>query len=202
MRSRFFATIVCAVLFLGFSAPSNAAVVDVSKLYVDSISATFNTSVTFPVTNTTIFSPPGVWVMGEYHGVIANDSVSGINYTVESTGAYGAPPSSGTVDTTLGTIDLVLSDLHMTISGLFSGETDLWNSSTSSIDANSYDPATGAFVYGWSDSASVQYSVLTIPVDYSIEIAGTASPVPLPAAVWLFGSGLAGLIGLKKKFMK
>lgn len=29
-----------------------------------------------------------------------------------------------------------------------------------------------------------------------------ASPVPIPAAVWLFGSGLAGLLGLKRKFFR
>lgn len=29
----------------------------------------------------------------------------------------------------------------------------------------------------------------------------TVSPVPLPGAIWLFGSGLVGLIGLKRKFL-
>jgi hypothetical protein len=33
---------------------------------------------------------------------------------------------------------------------------------------------------------------------YSINVGG--SPVPIPAAAWLFGSGLAGLVGLKRKF--
>jgi hypothetical protein len=28
---------------------------------------------------------------------------------------------------------------------------------------------------------------------------GTVSPVPIPAAVWLFGSGLLGLVGMARR---
>ena len=40
-----------------------------------------------------------------------------------------------------------------------------------------------------------------IPDDYSydISIVGTVSAVPVPAAIWLFGSGLIGLIGFVKR---
>ncbi len=31
---------------------------------------------------------------------------------------------------------------------------------------------------------------------------GVATPVPIPAAVWLLGSGLIGLVGLRKRFKK
>lgn len=31
-------------------------------------------------------------------------------------------------------------------------------------------------------------------------LTGTANPVPIPAAVWLFGSGLFGLVGIRRKF--
>jgi hypothetical protein len=203
MKSRFFATIFCAALVLGFSAPATAAVIDLSTLYVGSVSVTFdpNSILAPPETDTTSYAPPVEWVLGEYQGAMVSGSIGTVNYTVEPTG-----PSSGTVDTTLGTIDLVLSNLHMTVSGLYISDTDfdIWNISTSTIFVNSYDPLTGAFVYGWRDSASILSlnGNFSFPVDYSIEISGTASPVPLPAAVWLFGSGLAGLISLRKKFRK
>lgn len=50
-----------------------------------------------------------------------------------------------------------------------------------------------ALVYGFTDS---------VEFDYRLEIRGltpTASPVPVPGAVWLFGSGLLGLVGLAKR---
>lgn len=36
------------------------------------------------------------------------------------------------------------------------------------------------------------------PSNYNVTLEAT-SPVPIPGAVWLFGSGLVGLIGLKRK---
>ncbi len=37
---------------------------------------------------------------------------------------------------------------------------------------------------------------------FTVGVAGLASPVPIPATVWLFGSCLIGLIGIKKKSSK
>ena len=34
---------------------------------------------------------------------------------------------------------------------------------------------------------------------YGIEISLQTSPVPVPAAIWLFASGLIGLIGISRK---
>lgn len=36
---------------------------------------------------------------------------------------------------------------------------------------------------------------------YRWELLAESSPVPIPGAVWLFGSGLVGLIGLKRKYL-
>lgn len=33
---------------------------------------------------------------------------------------------------------------------------------------------------------------------FTVGVAGLASPVPIPAAIWLFGSGVIGLIGMKR----
>lgn len=48
----------------------------------------------------------------------------------------------------------------------------------------------------YSDARAMQYS---FPHGYVIEF--DAAPVPIPGAVWLLSSGLAGLIGLKRKHL-
>jgi hypothetical protein len=40
------------------------------------------------------------------------------------------------------------------------------------------------------------------PRDLAIDCMGSGAPVPIPGAVWLLGSGLVSLVGLRKKFKK
>jgi hypothetical protein len=35
--------------------------------------------------------------------------------------------------------------------------------------------------------------------EYNLHLAGTVSAIPVPAAVWLFGSGLLGMIGIARR---
>ena len=45
------------------------------------------------------------------------------------------------------------------------------------------------------------FATLSVPQlgQYGIEISQVSSPVPVPAAVWLFGSGLIGLVGMTRR---
>lgn len=197
MKSWGIIRLVMCAFWLGLLSPSNAATIAVDKLNLDSL--TVQVTSTFPGSTSVNYDPPYVWTMGAYQGTIASgsiplSSIGSVNYTLESTNLYGRPPSSGTVDTSLGTIDLQPADLHMTFSGLLSASFNLWNP-TSTVDANSYDPITGLFSYGWSDST--QLGIFT--ADYSVLISGTASTVPIPQATWLFGSGLLGLAGIARR---
>jgi hypothetical protein len=52
----------------------------------------------------------------------------------------------------------------------------------------------------------VDFQGLAIPqgggaIDISVTDSNNSSATPIPGAVWLFGSGLAGLIGLKRKYL-
>ena len=191
MRSHIIVKVMLCAICWGVIPYSNAAIVDLSRLDLDSVTFGFTSPISF--SNTTNYSPPYVWNFGAYQGVVASASGS-LSYTLESTGAYNAPPSSGTVDTSLGTIDLSFPDLHLTLSGSVTGDFDVWHPN-STIDANSYDPNTGAFSYGWSDSVTLSNTVY----DYSVIMNGTASPVPIPSSVLLFGSGLVGMVGLSRQ---
>jgi len=184
--------VVCTSCLAAFP-PSYAATVALDRLNLDSASVQLG----FPVTGTQTvnYTPPFVWKMGTYMGNLASGTIaSGVNYSLDSTSLYGQPATSGTVDTSLGTIDLHPTDLHLTLSGLATASFDLWHPS-STVNADSYDPVTHLFSYGWSDSALIS----GIPTDYSIMLTGTAATVPVPAAAWLFGSGLVGLVGVSRQ---
>lgn len=51
----------------------------------------------------------------------------------------------------------------------------------------------GAILQGTFPDASTYSS-------YTMSVSGESSQVPIPAAFWLFGSGLAGVIGLRRRF--
>jgi len=53
--------------------------------------------------------------------------------------------------------------------------------------------SSGMHVHGFADTTFIPDPL----VDYSITI--TTSAVPIPAAVWLFGSGLLGLVGMARR---
>lgn len=55
------------------------------------------------------------------------------------------------------------------------------------LTGNGYDPTAATWTLSSNDAGS----------SYSMTV--TASPVPVPAAVWLFGSGLIGLVGVARR---
>ncbi len=79
------------------------------------------------------------------------------------------------------------------IYGTYTGTSGVWwMSNTSSDLGETWDGYAGSVedggTVGWINSASGGDPVTP-----------TNSPVPVPAAVWLLGSGLAGLVGLRRK---
>ena len=67
-------------------------------------------------------------------------------------------------------------------------QTSCSNSSTFTMDYNAHVPLNDASGFG-----GVAYSL------HMTGVVGTVSAVPVPAAVWLFGSGLVGLVGVARR---
>jgi hypothetical protein len=64
---------------------------------------------------------------------------------------------------------------------------------------DNFSPPIG-FVGGITDHADYRITFRSDTLNFSLDgNTITASPVPLPAAAWLFGSGVAGLIGLARR---
>ena len=102
----------------------------------------------------------------------------------------GGPVPSGTVDDVAGTIEVDMSSwfsdhgpFDQNLGGTAVG---LWNS------------ATGDYLMAWTVALNdPQHPAFGSFVTWTVH--GIASPVPVPAALWLFGSGLLGLVGISRR---
>ncbi|SME94506.1 lectin-like protein [Desulfovibrio gilichinskyi] len=59
--------------------------------------------------------------------------------------------------------------------------------------------ADSRFEYKWNDEDSAVKQMIT---GYVIETPSGTSPTPIPGAIWLLGTSIAGLLGFKRKFNK
>ena len=98
---------------------------------------------------------------------------------------------------TSGKVALVNSMTVVPGTGSTGGYVDLIGYGTSA-NYNNGKPLTGALDNTKAVFQDITTGALSVgaPVPMNSE---TPSPVPIPAAVWLFGSGLAGLVGIRKR---
>lgn len=120
---------------------------------------------------------------------------TGMDYTTSETNVLSASGNMATVD---------FSGWSMDYDGItdFSLGTGAWGGNaegTANIECG--------VDCGNNDSYTLDYTA-TVPLGdpsgfggstYSLHLTGTISSVPVPASVWLFGSGLVGLIGLARR---
>lgn len=147
--------------------------------------------------------PASPVVMGTYQGSASN-SLTLFNFfgapvnTFTAASATGAAPNptglpSGTVDTTLGTMTVDLNGWYANWSGT--------NFLQGGVATGTYTPisaTTGSYTLSWSSF------ITTAPFagqtgNWNLSGTVTHAPVPIPAAVWLFGSGLLGLVGIARR---
>ena len=205
---------------------SNAATIGIESLSLGSLDVeiTYNgTTTTFGST------APFDILMNANQDPIVDMVSGDSTVTLFSTGALGDPAPSGIVDDMLGTINVDLSAIKANFalaSTTFGGggrggggststtytyldNVAIWNGTTV-VSTNTYDPLTDIFQLVWSTELS-STTVITLcmgcgggttpPDTVSGDLIGTAnlSAVPVPAAVWLFGSGLIGLAGIARR---
>jgi hypothetical protein len=65
--------------------------------------------------------------------------------------------------------------------------------------SGSYNSVTGAYELTWISPFSLLVYGQTISGNASVLLSGTATLVPVPAALWLLGSGLLGLAGIARR---
>jgi len=207
------------LLLAPFSA-LNAAIVDVSSLTVNTVEASLlatDNNTGFPVIDTGITTPlipPAVIQMGSFQSSIFDFSTAftggTLTGTVYSAGSPGIFEPSASVDTTGGFTSIDLSSLRMsgeiTLNTLSAGttfdfDTELWPITTTP-SFSSYDSASGDFTLSWAINEMVDFddgiNMLSLSTIADFTIKGQATVVPLPAAIWLFITGLVALTGFTK----
>ena len=92
-------------------------------------------------------------------------------------------------------VDLSSLRAALTIEGTTYADIELWPLTTT-LDYGMYDPGNGDFLIGWSEMISIDVSnYVQTDANLTVELGGYLTAVPVPAAIWLFGSGLIALVG-------
>ena len=191
-------------LFLALAGNTQAAVVDIASLIMDSTDVELvynNTTHTFSTASTVefTFDTPGTFVS-------LTDS-GGHTVTVYSNGILSGQADGGAGALVNMDLAALKADFDLGSDGTLT--VDMWDSTTV-INTNTYDETTLAFTYGWTTDVpggSNHHMSMCMggkscgstSNSTSAELQGTVSPVPLPAAMWLFGSGLLGLAGAMRR---
>ena len=177
---------------------SHAATVAIDSLLINSASLT----VTIPGFGSSTYSsavvPPVQITMGQYQNPIFQLASGGYSAQIYSTSAFGLPAPSGTVDTVAGTISVDFSSLRANATTPYGSWDMALMLATSPPVSGTYNPGTGAFTLTWSNLVSLPVYGQTISSIATVSLSGTATPVPVPAALWLLGSGLIGLVGVAR----
>jgi hypothetical protein len=114
----------------------------------------------------------------------------------------GGPVPSGTVDDTNNTISMNLSSLFGNWADIdFNIGTGKNDGITSPLASGTWNPVSGAYTLSWTTVVDNTVGGPCLPSHCVAQftLVGTASPVPIPAAVWLFSSGLLGLLSIVRR---
>jgi len=181
-----------------FSIGASAAPIAIDTMYVDNATANLTVGPLGPFMATTSISPPAQIIMGSFQSSILSVSSTSYALNIYSTNINGNPAPSGSVDGTA--IDVDFSSLRGNLTYSNNNyDFELWPLTTT-LDYGVYDPVNSTFDIGWSENLIINLNGL-FPTSASLEInlQGYLTTVPVPAALWLFGSGMIALFGFSRR---
>lgn len=195
--------LLCLVIAVA-SFKVNAAPVAIDSMFVDNASFTITTT-TLGSDSASATLPSVEITMGSYQPSIFQANSYPLAVNVFTAGPNPAP--SGYVDGSTINVDLSSLMASVTYYGTDLGPVGLWPLNTT-LDYGTYDPANGNYLIGWTETVTIDISGLVTYSDTAsldVNLSGYLTTVPLPAALWLFGSGIVALFGFansKRKLYK
>jgi len=193
-------------LALLYSIGATASPVAVNTLSIKDATVSINLGGGFNLSQTTPFTPPVDVVMGTFQKNIMEfgSLTDGFFLEIYSTNSFGAPAPTGTVDAMNKTANFDFSSLRATFTrgtGINTSISDVpLNNLFSNVLKNDYDVNSSGMVdMLWYEDIDLDFLGLNQSARLEIGIKGTVSAVPVPAAVWLFGSGMIALFGFSRK---
>lgn len=202
---------ICALVLLS-AAPFSAAQavpIPISSLLVNNASLTVAITGDGTYTFASPIVPPANIIMGIYQNPIAQFSTTTPSGTATAT-VYSAgvgtpslpPPPSGSVDGSTITVNFSSLRASLNLPLYPTMDIPLWpliNPPT----GGTYNASTGAYTLSWQDTFSFTVGsgplAKTVSGMADVMLAGTATVVPLPAGVWLLGSGLLGIVAMVRR---
>lgn len=201
MRSVKYLGMVAGLLLLAVSSQARAVSINTLSVAQFSLELDLYSNGSVDYGFSTPIVPPADIIMGLYQdlpgGIISLASGTS-SATVYTTGLFGKAAPSGTVnEPAAGDINVDLSSLraNIIIPSVATLDFELWPL-VLPPSAGTYNVATGDFSLIW--DVNFSHSA-TIYGTASVVLNGTVSVVPVPAALWLFGSGLLGLAGIVRR---
>ena len=189
--------IISGLLF--FSTQAKAVAIDILTVNQLTLDLDLGANGTTDFTLGTPVTPPAIITMGLFQDPILSFSPGlGITASVYTTGGLGDPAPTGTVnEPNTGDIGVDLSSLRARVNipvFLPNADFSLWPL-TLPPSMGTFDDLTGDFALSW----DVDFAHGGINHIVTVSLAGTVTVVPVPAAIWLLGSGLIGLIAVGRR---
>lgn len=133
------------------------------------------------------FTQNGTLLMGQYQvppTMLPPFIVGGHTFRYFTNNFNGAPPPSGEITGT--TINVNLSSMFTLIEGTIHGALDIGG-----LGSGTFNPETGAFTISWVRLYPTPPALMNFG---QFDLEGTGTPIPLPASVWLFATGIGAIV--------
>lgn len=183
MRSLGWGVLLVGVMLVS-GAPAMAATVTQLNITGGSVNMNFGSAGTISGS----FQQTGTMVMGQFQEAFLQTPIDGHQFSFTTSDGPLNALSAPSAQTNGATITADLSSLWATFTGPIGGELNIGGLAT-----GTYDAQTGQFSLSWTRVINVD--------SMSFDLVGGAdvAPVPVPAAVGLFATGLLSLLGMARR---